>query len=169
MHILNEINRAFDIDSMTNPIVFSHFWSFSGHAMDFMLEPLTYLEETTGVTVTLEVNSRRFEVPATWNVVVVDKETSMVESVPVPTLIAYDHDILLFSPSDSKPNTTRAKALLMDKKRTVAHPSIPKGSALICPTMTQQHRGEATYYGIICGPHDLHRYLSGRTLGDLLT
>ena len=59
----------------------SHFWTFSGHMMDFKLEALEYLEETTGPTITLRIQNLDIPLPASWTLMAVDMETSALFTV----------------------------------------------------------------------------------------
>jgi hypothetical protein len=169
MQFLNEINRPHLVTSLLDPMVFTHFWCFNGHMMDFNLANLTYLEETTGPTVKLEIRGLEIDVPTGWYVLAVDRETSTVDSLPITIAAAQNHDLLLFSAEDSKPLTTTARVTGYDPSGVVYHPAVAKGSAMIHPCTIENLHGRSVFYGIVIGPHDLHRYVTGKTLGDLLT
>lgn len=147
----------------------SFFWSFSSHLLDFKLEPLEYLEETTGPTIKLRVQNLDIMLPASWLVLAVDMEAYTIDCIPVAHAAAFDHRLLLFSPDDTKLVTTPATILEFQKKASVVHPTVPKGSALIHPTGAEMAHGKSIFYGIVCGPHDLHRWINGRTVGDILS
>lgn len=169
MQFLNEINRPHVVSSLLDPMVFTHFWCFNGHMLDFTLSNLTYLEETTGPTVRLEVRGIEIDVPTGWYALAVDKETSTVDSLPITIAAAQHHDLLLFSAEDGKPQTTTARISGYERNSSIYHPAVMKGSAMVHPCTIDKLHGRSIYYGIVIGPHDLHRYVTGRTLGDLLT
>ena len=146
----------------------SHFWTFSGHMMDFKLEGLDYLEETTGPTIKLRVQNLDLELPASWVLLAVDMETYVVDCIPVSAAATFDHRLMLFSPDDGKLVTTTAQVTGYEKRASVVHPSVPKGSAMIHPTGPELSHGRSIFYGIVCGPHDLHRWIGGKTVGDIL-
>lgn len=146
----------------------SHFWTFSGHLMDFKLEKLEYLEETTGPTVTLRVQNLDIALPASWSLLAVDMETYKVDCIHVASAAAMAHSLLLFSPDDSKLVTTTAMVTDFKKKASVVHPTVPKGSAMVHPTGPEISHNRSIFYGIVCGPHDLYKWISGRTVGDIL-
>jgi hypothetical protein len=79
-----------------------------------------------------------------------------------------DHRLFLFSPDDSKLVTTTAIVVEYSPKAVVYHPMVPKGSAMVHPTGPETSHGKPIFYGIVCGPHDLHRWISGKTVGDIL-
>lgn len=168
MQILSEINRPYLLDSFVGPLGVSHFWTFSGHMLDFKLEENLYLEEIIGKTIRLRIQNLEFELPASWNVMIVDKETYTIDVVPVPQLASFDQDVLLFSPDDSKLKTGKATVLDFKDRAVCIAPEVPKGSALIHPTGPEMMHGRSLYYGIVVGPHDLHRWIGGKTVGDIL-
>lgn len=168
MQILTEVSRSYIIDSLTGPMGVSHFWTLSGHMMDFKLEPLEYLEETTGPTIRVRVQNLEIDFPATWNLIAVDRETYTIDSIPITACATFEHDILLFSPNDSKLVTTKLTVVDYFEKRSCIHPMVPKGSAMVHPTGPEMSRGQSIFYGIVAGPHDLGRYIYGKTVGDIL-
>lgn len=168
MQILSEVSRPYLVESLTAPIGVSHFWTLSGHALDFKLEPLEYIEETTGSAVTIRVQNLYIMIPTSWHLLAVDMETYTVDSIPVAQAATMDHRLFLFSPDDSKLVTTTAMVLEYHRQATVVHPMVPKGSAMIHPTGPESLHGRSIFYGIVCGPHDLHRWISGKTVGDIL-
>lgn len=107
MQLLSEVSRPYIVDSITAPMGITHFWTLSGHMLDFKLEPLEYLEETTGPTIRVRVQNLEIDLPATWNLVAVDRETYTIDSIPLTACATFEHDILLFSPDDSKLVTTK--------------------------------------------------------------
>ncbi len=168
MQILSEVSRPYIVESLTAPMGVSHFWTFSGHMMDFKLEELEYLEETTGPTITLRIQNLDIPLPASWNIMAVDMETYTVDCIPVAQAATFAARILMFSPDDSKLVTTTASVVDFRKSAAVVHPTVPKGSAMIHPTGPEISHGRSIFYGIVCGPHDLHRWIGGRTVGDIL-
>lgn len=168
MHILSEVTRPYIVDSITAPMGVTHFWTFSGHMMDFKLEPLEYLEETIGATIRIRVQNLEIDLPASWSLIAVDRETYTIDTIPVTACTTFEHDILLFSPHDSKLVTTKLSVIDFNEKRSCIHPMIPKGSAMIHPTGPELSHGKQIFYGIVCGPHDLGRYITAKTVGDIL-
>lgn len=168
MHILSEVTRPYIVDSITSPMGVSHFWAFSGHMMDFKLEPLEYLEETIGPTIRIRVQNLEIDIPASWSIIAVDRETYTIDTIPVTACATFEHDIFLFSPNDSKLVTTKLNVVNFTERKSCIHPMIPKGSAMIHPTGPEISHGRSIFYGIVCGPHDLFRYIGGRTVGDIL-
>lgn len=168
MLILHEASRPYSITSLTDPLAVTHFWSFSGHMLDFKLEQLDYLEETTGPTLKIKVADQILEIPVSWNLIAVDRETYTIDTIPVTSCATHEQDILLFSPLDTKLVTAKVQVVDYIEAGTVIHPMIPKGSALVHPLFEAKYHQRMTYYNLVAGPYDLHRYIGGRTVGEIL-
>jgi hypothetical protein len=137
--------------------------------MDFKLEELSYLEETIGPTVRIRVQNLEIDLPTSWVVLAVDRETYSVDCIPIASCATFEHDIMLFSPNDGKLVTTRLNVVDFNPKASVYHPMVPKGSAMVHPTGPELSHGKSIFYGIVTGPHDLHRWIGGCAVGDILT
>lgn len=168
MQILSEVNRSYLLDSFTAPIGVSHFWTLSAQLLDFKLEPLLYLEEIVGPTIRVRVQNLEIELPASWNILIVDRETYTIDVIPIAQCASFDQDVLLFSPDDSKLKTGKITVLEFVKKGICIAPEIPKGSAMIHPTGPELSHGRSLMYGIVVGGHDLYRWIGGRTVGEIL-
>ena len=103
MLILPEYNKPYTIDSLTAPIVVKHHWVFSAPQTDFMLQAITYLEETQGAAVKVRINNSEFWVPATWNILVTDRETYQLDTVSIADCAKTKHIAFSFSFVDKVP------------------------------------------------------------------
>lgn len=168
MIILNEINRPYIIDSLTAPIVLRHHWIFSGQQLDFNLSEITYLEETTGPTVTLQVEDSEVRIPGAWSVLIVDRETYTVDAVPATACAAFEHLAFVFSPSDGKLITAPIRVINWEPKGVCIYPAVEKANALVHAITPGVSHGKITPRGVIVGPNDLWRYVGGKTVGDIL-
>lgn len=168
MQILSEINRPYILDSFTAPLGVSHFWTFSGHMMDFKLEETQYLEEIVGKTIRIRAQNLEIDLPASWHIMILDQETYTIDMVPIAQCASFDQPALLFSPDDSKPKIGKVQVIDFQDRGVCIAPEIPKGSAMIHPTGPELMHGKPIFYGIIVGPHDCYRWISGKTIGDIL-
>lgn len=168
MQILSEVNKPYIIDSFTAPMGVSHFWTFSGHMLDFKLERTQYLEEIVGQTVRVRVQNLEIDIPASWYIMVVEKESYTIDMVPIAQCASFDQEVMLFSPDDSKLTTSKLQVIDYRAKDVVVAPEVPKGSAMIHPTGPELMHGRSIFYGIIISPHDLYRWIGGKTVGDIL-
>jgi hypothetical protein len=168
MLILTEVGKSYDIDSFTAPLNVSHFWTFSGHMLDFKLEEIKFLEEIVGQTVRLKVGNSEFDIPASWHIMIVDKETYTIDMIPITQCASFDQDVLLFAPNDSKLKTAKVNIIDYKPAAMCIAPEIPKGSAMILPVLKDEMHGKTHLYSIIVGGHDLYRWISSKTVGDIL-
>lgn len=168
MQILSEVNKPYIIDSFTAPMGVTHFWTFSGHMLDFKLEETKYLEEIVGQTIRVRVQNLEIDIPASWHIMIVEKETYTIDMIPIAQCASFDQEVLLFSPDDSKLVTSKLSVIDFKPKGMVIAPEIPKGSAMIHPTGPELSHGRSIFYGIVVGPHDLWRWIGGKAVGDIL-
>lgn len=168
MIILNEINRPYIIDSLTAPIVLRHHWIFNAQDLDFQLNEITYLEETVGPTVTLQIADSEVRVPGAWNLLIVDMETYTVDAVPVTACAAFEHQAFVFSPTDSKLITATVRIIGWEPNAACIYPALEKAQALVHSVAPGLSHGKSTPRGVIVGPSDLWRWVGGKTVGDVL-
>lgn len=166
--IINETNRNYIIDSLTQPLPLRHHWNFSAQMRDFVLSEILYLEETVGPTVTLLIDGSEVKVPGSWSILIVDKETYTIDAVPVSACAAFSHEAFVFSPTDSKLITAPVSVVAFEQKGTCIYPAIDKAFAMVHAITSGLSRGVTVPRGVVVGPHDLWRYLSGCTVGDIL-
>ena len=168
MIILNELHRPYVIDSLTQPLPLKYFWVFNAQVLDFMLSDISYIEEAVGPVVNLIVAGVKVPVPANWHVLVVDRETYTVDSIPVTSCAAFSHEAFVFSPDDGKLITEKVRADSWEPKVQIAYPSLEKAHAIIHTITPGTVHGKQVNRGIILSPVDLHRYVSNKTVGDIL-
>lgn len=168
MIVLNELNRPYIIESLTQPIPLRFHWIMSGQQMDFTLSEINYLEETQGPTITLIIADSEVIVPASWNILIVDRETYTIDSVPVTATAAFNHLAFVFSPDDCKLITEEIRVGGWVPKASCIYPAIEKANAMVHVITPGTSHGKPTQRGVIVGPNDLHRYVSGKTVGDLI-
>lgn len=168
MIVLNELNRPYVIDSLTQPLVLRHHWAFDAHMMDFCLKEIQHLEETMGPTISLMIADCLVEVPGSWNIVIVDYETYTVDAIPVTACAAFDHRALVFSPNDSKLISEPVRVVQWNPKSTSVYPAVEKATGIVHAITPGLSHGEMIPRGVLLSPHDLYRWIGGKTVGDLL-
>ena len=169
MLILPEFSRPYLIESSNSPIVPKSFWGFSASMLDYTLLPLIYLEETSGASITLNINGFHFEVPYNWHILVSDPYTLGLDCMPVidcTTTISY---ALIMTPGDAKFRTEIINIEKVNLESSLVHPLIQKGIALCHPIgEVELHDKSKTVANIIIGPHDLSKWVSNGSYGDLI-
>ena len=83
MLVLPDYGHPYIIDSVSGPVVPKYSWFYDVSLNDFVLRPIRLLEETIGTTVKVRINNFDFNVPASWNLLVVDEDTKLVDTVPI--------------------------------------------------------------------------------------
>lgn len=166
--ILNEVNKSYIIESLTQPLPLRHHWIFNAQQLDFHLNEIMYLEETVGPTVTLVIDGAEVRVPGAWNMLIVDMETYTIDAIPVTACAAFEHRAFVFSPTDSKLITAAVRATSWDPKGTCIYPALEKAQAMVHAITPGISHGKVIPRGVIVGPADLYRWISGRTVGDVL-
>ena len=171
MQVLPDYNKPYIIDSLTAPLVIKYNWIFNGPAVDFMLSQITYLEETTGAAVKVRINNTEFWVPATWNILVTDRETYQLDTVSIQSCANIKHLAFSFSPDEMKLRTLDVMVVDYVDEMSLVHPMINKGTALVHPVgpaPTLQH-GKQLQLSVVIGPHDLYKHLQNKVIGDIFS
>lgn len=169
MLILPEFSRPYLIESSNSPIVPKLFWGFSASMLDFTLLPLTYLEETSGASITISINGFEFDVPYTWNIIVSDPYTLDLDCMPIiecTTTISY---ALIMTPGDSKFRTEQINIERVNTDSSLVHPLIQKGIALCHPVGEVELNDKSkTVANIVIGPHDISKWIINKSYGDII-
>lgn len=170
MLVLPDYGKPYMIDSLTAPVVIKHNWIFHGPTTDFMMSPITYLEETTGAVVKVRINNSEFWVPATWFILVTDRETYQIDTVGIQSCASTKHIAFSFSPDEMKLRTLDIMVVDYAEEMALVHPMISKGTALVCPVgPTPQGIGKPLQLSVVIGPHDLYKHLTNKVIGDIFS
>jgi hypothetical protein len=196
MQVLPDYNKPYIIDSLTAPVVIKHNWIFNAVLCDFMLNAITYLEETTGGAVKVRINGAEFWVPSSWYILVTDAETYQIDTVSIQDCAKKRHIAFGFSPDESNLHTLEVQiidAVSDENPISLVHPMISKGTALVHPVGPAENRfimerrkiangGETEtsirlgasrlqekHLSVVIGPHDLYKYLTSKVVGDIFS
>lgn len=167
MLIITEYNHPYQIADLTAPIVPKFNWIFSTELMDFSLSPIMYLEETTGAALKIMINKFAFEVPASWNILVVDETTMMVDTIPVADCSTKSYKAFLFCPTSMNLFLDDIKFIDFIPHTSLCHTSIPKNS-MICHPVGPNDKKEEEQLSCLLGPYDLWRLMQDITAKELL-
>lgn len=169
MQILPETSKPYSIDSLTSPLAFKYNWMFNASLLDFMLTPITYLEETTGAGVKVRINNTEFWVPSTWQILVTDLDTYQIDTVAITACASTKYVAFSFAPDETSLRTLDIRILDYSDDIAVVHPMIPKATALVHPVgPAPKARGKnQNHLSVVIGPHDLYKYIANKAVGDL--
>ena len=168
MLFLSDLNKPYIVDSLNQPMVIKHHWVFSAHMLDFTINNISYLEESTGPAIKLKINDFGFFVPSSWSVLVVDNDTYQIDTIPVTSCSNAKYHAFVMSPVDSKMRMLEISVDDFAPKMSLIHPMIQRATALCHPIGTVNYRGNDTDVCIVVGPYDLHKWLNNKTIGDIL-
>lgn len=170
MLVLPDYAKPYMIDSLSSPVVIKHNWMFNATIVDFVLSPITYLEETQGPAVKLRINNADFWVPSSWKILVTDNETYQLDTVNIQSCANTNHLAFAFSPSEMKLRTFDIMVTDYSEHMNLTHPMINKGYAMIHPCgLVQQFNKPDFVTSVIIGPHDLYKHIGDKVVGDLFT
>lgn len=170
MQILTDYGKSYTIDSLTTPLAVKYNWIFSGPACDFMLQQITYLEETTGPAIKLQINGVEIWVPSSWNILVTDRETYQLDTVPVKSCSGVKHIAFAFSPDEMKLRTLDINVIDFAEDMSIVHPMIQKGTSLVCPVgQVSKNISQQIETCVTIGPFDLVKHLSTKVVGDIFS
>lgn len=167
MLFLADYGFPFIIDSVTGPVVPKHCWYYDSELNDFLLRPIRLLEETTGPTVTVEINGFTFHAPASWNLLVVDEETKLVDTVMVSQCSSSNYKAFMMHPEESSYGLSSIILKDLSMKESCVHPMIPRMHALLHPV--GPHGKSDRAYSCLLSPQDLGKHMIGMTAMEVLT
>jgi hypothetical protein len=136
---------------------------------DFKLANIPYIEETCGPTIEVMVDGFRFMLPASWNILVVDDESMILDSVPIANCSTGSHKVLLMSSYDSRVRKTDIVVTDFIQNYSCFHPMVGKGTMLCHPVGPEIRRDKVeNILNVMVGPHDLYsKYIKDMTAPEL--
>lgn len=161
MLIFDEQNQTVILDDLNAPMVTEYYWILNLESLDFTLTPLLVLEEIICPTIIIGVRGFYFPVPANWNILIVDEETTQLDTVEISELAGRYHTTLLYGPDRSIADY--APVSVYDYKPTYKNiaPSLNKHHMLCHPISPEQW--------INISPSDTYnKYLKNLIVGDLI-
>ena len=128
-----------------------------------------YLEEVTGPTVRLKINQIEFDVPASWNIMIVDSETRLIDTIPVVQCAQDDYKCLLINSKSSKYADADIAVVDLDTSdKSLVYPKISKGTMMLHPVGLDV-TNEENIFNIVIGPYDLYdKFLKDVSARELL-
>ena len=168
MKFISELNAPYNLTKIDQPLGVTHKWVFNAQQEDFFLTPITYLGETYGPALKLEINGEQITLPLLWGILVVDTTTYQVDSIPVSSCANAEYHAYLFSPTDSKLNTAKINVVDFVPNIAIVHPEIEKYSGVCVPTGKRKTVTKDNHVSIIATPYDLYKFLKDKLVGDFM-
>ncbi len=161
MLIFDENSLPIVIDNLYDPILTKYFWVLDLTIMDFTLTPLVMLEESVCSSIQLTINGFSFILPASWNILVYDQDTSQLDIIELAEATGREFTALVYGPN----NITYASGIISITNYFVEHknigPSLNKPQLLCHPINAEQ-------WICVSPTNSFNKYLKDTIIGDLL-
>lgn len=161
MLIFNEYNETVILDDLCSPITSEFFWVLDLANLDFGLAPLSILEETTSPTITIAVGMTTIEVPANWNILILDDHAGDIDIIPVSWIGHKSFKAFSYGPEVKIPTPVSLRLVDYKVKSTTIAPAMNKHQMLCHPITPNDW--------IVFAPNDGYsKYLKNTSMGDLI-
>lgn len=161
MIIFDDNTEPVIINSIHTPLRTEYMWTLDLGIMDYTLSPIATLEEVTCQAFHVVVRDFGFILPAHWNILVYDRETSQLDIIELSEATGREFTALVYGPNNLYPIPGEIVITNYYPSAQVVSPSLNKHQMLCHPI-------SATEWCSV-GPADGYvKYLKGKTFGDLL-
>jgi len=175
MVILPEYGFPLIIDNVSGPVVAKHSWFYDVSLNDFVLRPINLLEETVGPTVKVRINDFEFLVPASWNLLVVDEETKMVDTIPITQCSSSNYMAFMMHPETHDYYMSPVVLLDLMMHEECTYVMIPRQHMMLHPVGPIPVSTHAKYgprndlsYCVLLTPQDLGKHMHGMTAMEVV-
>lgn len=161
MLIFDDNNNTVILDNIHTPTDAENLWVLDFSIMDFTITPLLVLEELISPALELTINGFKFVVPAGWNILVMDVETSQLDIIEISEVVGKEFNALIHGAN--KRMIESAPILATDYMSNYTHvgPSLNKHQMLCYPI------DENSWINI--SPSDSYnKYLKNKVAGDII-
>ena len=176
MVILPDYGHPYLIDNVSGPVVPKYSWFYDVELNDFMLKPIRLLEETIGPTVTVRINGFEFDVPASWNLLVVDDETKLVDTIPINQCSSSNYQAFMMHPETHDYHVSPIMLIDLKMKESCTHVMIPRMNMMLHPVgqismsdhcTTRAPKNDLSYCCLLT-PQDLGKHMHGMTAMEVV-
>lgn len=162
MLIFDEQNLPIIVDNINGPVLSDYFWVLDldmDNDMDFALSQLLVLEETICPALKLVVEGFAFYVPAHWNILVADEETTELDAVQIANVAGRRFTAVVSGPTANRLRTSEITVIDYQPNFKNVSPMLKKHHMLCHPI------GPDSWVNI--APSDSYKYIKDRYMGDL--
>lgn len=171
MEILADYGHPYVIDSVTSPITPRYCWFYDIELNDLLLRPINLLEETSGEVVLVKINNKEFYIPVSWNLLIIDEDTKLVDTVQITKCGSSNYKALLLHPDESAYQTEPVVLLDLLPYESCSHVMIPKQHMMLHPVgqiKKSNVKRVNVNYSCLLTPQDLGKYFHGLTAMEIL-
>lgn len=160
MLCLPDYNFPYLIDDVSSPVIPKFSWYYDISLNDIVLRPILLLEESVGPTVRVKINVMEFNVPASWNLMIVDEETKTVDTVPIMQCSSSSYSALLLHPESNDYYPSPVILLDLYPSESCSYIMIPKMHMMLHPVGEINKSKKNINYCCLFSPQDLGKYIS---------
>jgi hypothetical protein len=173
--VLPEYGHPYIVDNVSGPVVPKFSWFYDVGLNDFVLRPINLLEETQGPSVRVRINNFDFNVPVSWNLMIMDEETKMVDTVPITQCASSNYLALLMHPETHDYHTSPVTLLDLIVKDTCTYVMIPRMHMMLHPVgqlsasnFSRNSKKVDLSYCCLLSPQDLGKYMNNMTAMEVI-
>ena len=160
MIIVDSDNQPVMLDSIIGPNLTEYMWTLDLSIMDFTLAPLVMIEELICPAIQILIQGFEFILPANWNILVYDSETSQLDIIQVCDTGGREFTAFVYGPNASFPTPGIITATNYHPVYTHVGPSVNKHQMIAAAIGPEQF--------ILVSPFDgFNKYLKSAAIGDL--
>lgn len=161
MLIFDDNSKPIILDSIYVPTVTAHFWVLDLSLLDYKLSPLISLEEVVCPSLRVRINGFDFVLPANWNILVYDRETSQLDALELSEACGREFTALVYGARKSQHTPGIVTVIDYHAEYRNVGPLLSKHQMLCHPIGPDEWVNVA--------PSDAYnKYLKDRAVGDLL-
>lgn len=161
MLLFDTHNAPIMLENIYSPTPTECMWVLDLEMMDFTLSPLAVLEEIICPTIEVMIWGFKFNLPASWNILVVDDETMQLDVTEISELAGREFKALVYGPNMSRFECAPVQVTDYFLNRKNVGPSINKHQMLCHPI--------CEFAWINIAPSDIYnKYLRDSVAGDLI-
>jgi hypothetical protein len=174
MIVLPDYGFPYILDNVSGPVVPKYSWFYDVSQNDFVLRPIRLLEETIGATVTVKINDFTFDVPASWNLLVVDEETKIVDTVPITQCSSNNFLAFMMHPDAHDYYLSPVVLIDLKMKGSCVHTMIPRMTMMLHPvgpvqiTSSTRTPKQDLSYCCLLSPQDLGKHMDNVTAMEIV-
>lgn len=161
MLIFDETNTPIILDSVHTPTSVDNFWVLDLNMMDFTLTPLLVLEEIVCRTVEVMIDGFRFNIPAKWNILIVDPGTMQLDVIESRRAAGTDFFAFIYGPDEPIVRPSRISITNFFNQQLNVGPSLSKNQ-MVC------HPISPTTWVCIAPSDPYNKYLKHNVAGDII-
>jgi len=161
MLIFDDESNSVILDSIHVPTTTDHFWVLDLNMLDYTLTELKILEEIVAPTVIVSIEGFDFPLPASWNILVVDDESMVLDVVELSEVAGREFSALVYGP-----NVPMAKTAIISVKNYF--PSYPNVGPQLSKHQMLCHPVAPGHWINVSSSDTYNKYLKDRVVGDLI-